>query len=251
MFTDYINSIIAKLEHFSPFAYLFAFLKKRIDLNKSSGLTLTVLLFVFGYAALSFISTSAMNDYTLNIDYAFSNLLYTFRHPLTVKVFIWITFLGDAHVVAPLALGVCVLFWILKKRKYIIPFAASLATSFFALTFLKEIWARPRPSGLLPVFFADSWSFPSGHAAMSITLYGFLIYFFWKIFKKWNHKINAAFVGLLLILAVGFSRIYLGVHYLSDVWAGYMVGVMILSVSIGWLEWKEKSAPEKPAQPIR
>ena len=85
-----------------------------------------------------------------------------------------------------------------------------------------------------------SWSFPSGHAILAVSLYGFLFYFFWKNLKKQPHKVAALFFCLLIIIAVGFSRLYLGAHYLSDVLAGYLVGMVWLGISIAMVEIKKE-----------
>jgi membrane-associated phospholipid phosphatase len=214
------------------------FLKKRLDLTKFSGLMSTILVLLVVYAVGSFVGTATdvfVPHYAANVDLSLANLLHDFRNPLLVKVFLWVTLLGNWRIVAVMVPIIAILFWLWNKKNYIVPFLVSVGGSFVTGTVFKFIWHRPRPMDV-GVYLEKSWSFPSGHAVLAVSLYGFLIYFFWKYFKKWKNKINALFLGILVIIFIGFSRLYLGVHYLSDVWAGGMVGFFWLVISIGLVE---------------
>ncbi len=89
---------------------------------------------------------------------------------------------------------------------------------------LKLIFRRTRPELLLGGQHLTSYSFPSGHATGSICFFGFLIWLSWKFLNKPIFKIVITVVLSLVILLVGFSRIYLGVHYPTDVLGGYLSG---------------------------
>ena len=84
---------------------------------------------------------------------------------------------------------------------------------------LKALFHRPRPS---EVFAGLGYSFPSGHSFFAVTLYGMMAYWLTRATpaRRWVWV-----PAVLLILAIGFSRIYLGVHYASDVLAGFCVGL--------------------------
>lgn len=119
------------------------------------------------------------------------------------------------------------------KRKYL--FLSVMATLNLTLctiiiSILKLIFKRTRPDilRLIPI---SGFSFPSGHSMISISFYGFLIYMIFVSFQSKLKYIVCALL-LLLILAIGISRIYLGVHYASDVIAGYSVGFAFTIVSI-------------------
>lgn len=219
---------------------LAVFFKKRLDLSKFSGLMLTVLILVAVYAVGSFVGT-VINVFVagnaVNIDLSFANLLHTFRNPLLVKIFLWVTLLGNWRIVAATMLVVLALFWLWNKKNYIPAFLVSVGGGFITGAVFKYLWHRPRPLEVA-VYIEKSWAFPSGHAVLAISLYGFLVYFFWKHFKKWKNKVNVLFLGFLVVISIGFSRLYLGVHYLSDIWAGYMVGIFWLVISIGLVESK-------------
>ena len=90
---------------------------------------------------------------------------------------------------------------------------------------LKQLIQRPRPPGALPYLYGHSWSFPSGHAMGSLIGFGFLGYVIvvcWSA-KRRTHVIAIVFAAVL-ILAVGISRLALGVHYVSDVVGGWAIG---------------------------
>lgn len=96
---------------------------------------------------------------------------------------------------------------------------------------IKWIVDRPRPL-LVHLVTENTSSFPSGHAMASFTFYGYMIYMLWHLDcpKKW--KVLGIFLLSTLILAIGYSRIYLNVHYLSDVLAGYLISFIFLNLFI-------------------
>ena len=98
------------------------------------------------------------------------------------------------------------------------------------LLILKHLIARPRPTHS---FYAESLaSFPSAHATLAVAFYGLLFYFLISgMQNKLRPKIYYALL-ILFILLLGFSRLFLGVHFLSDVLAGYLVGVVWLVLGV-------------------
>ena len=99
----------------------------------------------------------------------------------------------------------------------------------------KDIFGRPRPAA--PLIKVVGFSFPSGHAAIGLVLYGLLGYIVWRHLpgKPWARAV-VVIVTAFLIVATGFSRVFLGVHYPSDVFAGWAAGIFILIGSILLLE---------------
>lgn len=96
---------------------------------------------------------------------------------------------------------------------------------------LKGFIERPRPKGEHLVEVA-TYSFPSGHTVSSVVFYGFLIYIFWRSNIKRSFKITLTVLLSMVILSIGLSRIYLGVHYTTDVIAGYLALTFFLMIFI-------------------
>jgi len=92
---------------------------------------------------------------------------------------------------------------------------------------LKNILQRPRPNEFRMID-ETGYSFPSGHSMISMAFYGFLIYLIYKYVKNYNVKVALIILLSFLIVLIGISRIYLGVHYTSDVLAGFLVAISYL-----------------------
>ena len=85
----------------------------------------------------------------------------------------------------------------------------------------------------------SSFSFPSGHATAAVAFYGVVFYLLIRNAKRLKSKFALLTTGFVFILIIGFSRMYLGEHYLSDVVGGYLLGFLWLLFSISILLWKE------------
>ena len=137
-----------------------------------------------------------------------------------------ITQLGGAIFLIVLAI---ILSIIIKNKKDTILIWVNLVTSTLLNQILKHIVQRPRPTEFR-IIDESGYSFPSGHSMVSAAFYGFLIYLIDKNIKnkhlKWGLIIG---LGLLTIL-IGTSRIYLGVHYTSDVLAGFLISISYLII---------------------
>ena len=146
-----------------------------------------------------------------------------------IKIFTAISFLGNYQFLVPFILLITILLYIKKKKKFIFPLVFVIAGAEI-ITFLGKSWLyRERP--MTAVFPEVGFSFPSGHATAAIAFYGFLAFILIKVLKE-RYKCLIIISTILLAFLIGFSRLYLGVHYFSDVIAGYLVGVVALLISI-------------------
>ena len=106
---------------------------------------------------------------------------------------------------------------------------------------LKRILQRPRPTEFRIVE-ETGYSFPSGHSITSMVFYGYLVYLTYKYINNKKIKIPLIIFLILLIPTIGLSRIYLGVHYASDVLCGFLLGtiylILFISISKKYLERK-------------
>jgi len=223
-----------------------AFLNARFDTAVFSGLPLSILTLAFVYVLALFagvVEDLLTADPIVALDIRMANLFLLFRTDALTKVFTWITVLGKSQIIVFFVLLSTALLWVWRKKYCILPLIIAVVGSAAFTSLGKLTFHRPRPA--MAVYVERSFSFPSGHATIAVAFYGFAAYLLIRFVQSWNRKVNIFFAAMLLILAIGFSRVYLGEHYLSDVWSGYLVGAMWLIIAISFSEWlrhKEKSS---------
>lgn len=145
---------------------------------------------------------------------------------------LFFTFLGTHKFLIPANLCLIAYFLFIKRHKWYSIKIPAIALSSLGLMFgLKHFFGRPRPD--VPLLFkAEGLSFPSGHALFSITFYGLIVYLLYHAIKNKPLKWTVIMLLVVLMLIIGFSRVYLRVHYASDVIAGFCVGFMWLVFAI-------------------
>ncbi|MCI5701984.1 MAG: phosphatase PAP2 family protein [Erysipelotrichaceae bacterium] len=153
--------------------------------------------------------------------------LFKIRTPLLTKIFLIITNLGSPYVLILLTL----LSFLLKNKKLSFIITGNLGLITIINQVLKFIVKRPRPSDLFLIV-ETGYSFPSGHSMVSLSFYGLLIYFIYKYFKNKNLKIFLITLLSLIIILIGISRVYLGVHFVSDVISGFLLSLSYLIIFI-------------------
>lgn len=166
----------------------------------------------------------------INLDTQIADFLAFARSAWMVDFFTLFTMLGEWYVVAVFAIIVIFVLWKIQKRVYIFPLLATLIGSEIFIEIAKTLFHRARP--ISAAIIENGFSFPSGHATIAVAFYGFLVYIIFRESKRQWQKIMALLIGLLIILAIGFSRVYLGVHYVSDVVGGYLLGASLLTLGI-------------------
>lgn len=152
------------------------------------------------------------------------------RTPLGVMFAFLGTDLGSTGTIV--ALSIVIAFYLaFKHRRLLLPFLVTIFGSFFSFEFLKDLVARPRPPVALELYQPPLYSFPSAHATMAIAFYGFAAYFLARK-QKPVIRYGLYLSAILLVLFIGASRVYLGVHYPSDVLAGYVLGALWLWIGV-------------------
>jgi membrane-associated phospholipid phosphatase len=158
------------------------------------------------------------------------------RTPLITEIMKLITALGSAPVLISLAvLAVCFLIVKRKNARDAVMLVIALGGASYLNWILKLDFHRSRPDPPSLVL-ATGYSFPSGHAMIAFVFYGMLVYLLLANFRRNMRAYLLAFSLALLVLAIGISRIYLGVHYPSDVMAGYAAGGIWLTACIMGLQ---------------
>ncbi|NLE07097.1 MAG: phosphatase PAP2 family protein [Parcubacteria group bacterium] len=140
-----------------------------------------------------------------------------------------ITYSGGLLMVGAITFLSILALYIRKYKVFILPLFVSVFGSTLTVLVFKQIFYRARP--LSEAFYLEtSLSFPSAHTAVATALYGLLIYILYKSKLKSKFLLIAGLC--LLIFLIGFSRLYLGVHYFSDVLMGYLLGLIWIWISI-------------------
>jgi membrane protein DedA with SNARE-associated domain len=215
-----------------------SFLRARFDTNLFSGFPLSILTLAFVYILALFAGIAedlVTSDPIVAADLRIANLFFALRTDGLTHVFTWITFLGKSQIVLGFMAIAVGLLWLWHKKYYILTLFIAVAGG-QTFTYLGKLaFHRARPE--MAVYAEHSFSFPSGHATIAVGFYGFLGYLLIRIVQSWKRKVNIFFATILLIIAIGFSRVYLGEHFLSDVWSGYLVGAMWLIIAVSFSEW--------------
>ena len=159
-------------------------------------------------------------------DQQISEFIISYRTPLLTEYFIIVTNVGDFYgylTMVVIAVVVSVLYF--KNWKYILQTIFVLLLASISNVLLKRLVDRPRP-GIEHMVVVETLSYPSGHAMSAMAFYGFLIYLFsrFKINRILKYGIILLLIGV--ILSIGLSRIYLGVHFPSDIAGGYIAGLI-------------------------
>lgn len=135
-----------------------------------------------------------------------------------------ITFLGNNVIVVLVSLTLLIL---KSTRKEIgIPAVVSVVSSTILMVTIKLLVARERPN-ILPLIFEKSYSFPSGHAMVNTALYFTIAFFAGRYIKNKKIAIPITIFIYLFPIIIGLTRVYLGVHYISDVFAGIFIGCAV------------------------
>ena len=215
-----------------------AFVKQRFNHNRFTGFSLTVLVVSFGYVLVLFsgiIEDFLSRDSIVYVDHIIANLMFQWRTHGLIDFFTWVTYFGRGPVVAAVVLVVAILFLLHRRYDDLIAFFVSLSGSLIFLWLGKLAFHRPRPD--IALYLESSYSFPSGHATIAVSLYGFLGYLLIHYGSTLRAKLNIFFATTVFILGIGFSRIYLGEHYFSDVYAGFLLGTLWVIIGVTVLKW--------------
>jgi membrane-associated phospholipid phosphatase len=241
---ELLNTPIAK-RLVTKYPHLAEFISNRLSLKRFNSLPLTILIIVFLANLLLFneITESIQNaEWVRLIDNSFAQYLFNIRNKMIANSFFYFSKLGSYKLIIPIAFIAIFIFIFQKKYICIITLLIALAGAGITSLLGKIYFHRIRP---LDFSFYDepSYSFPSGHAMYGVAFFGLLFYIIIMNTKK--YQLPWTIVSIAFILLLGFSRLYLGVHYLSDVCAGYSLGFLWLLLSISILELKRTSPTQK------
>ncbi len=186
------------------------------------------------------------NESIVQFDVALANTLHDFATTGSTSAFMTISLFGGIILFAwSLVVGL-VFAW---KRQWLglIIWIITIAGGEVLNSLLKMFFARPRPTFATPLVIERFYSFPSGHAMMSFIAYGMLAYIICVLLKSNAQRLLVILAAAFIIFIIGVSRIALGVHYFSDVVAGYTVAAFwLVTCIIAWRYVHQRRAARSP-----
>jgi membrane-associated phospholipid phosphatase len=213
-----------------------------------------VVIFATMTVALGEISENIINREPLTLaDVQLSNWLHAHSSPLLTKAMFVATFFGSTVTVTCIAVALGLYLLWLRRLCWLAALVTSVAGGGLLNKTLKYVFHRPRPHFDDPILTLTSYSFPSGHTMLATVLYGVVAaYLVARTEDWWKRALIILSAGLLIVL-VGFSRIYLGAHYLSDVMGALAEGLAWLSLclTVVYFVWQRRAgAPACSKQSI-
>jgi undecaprenyl-diphosphatase len=215
-------------------------------------LAIVLIAFVCSVILLIFLIKQVFLDKAFALDDKIFVIFNGYVSDATTSFFRFFTLIGSQYFLIPAnLLLMAYAFFVMKDKWFGIKVTSVAFSSLFLMLALKLLFNRPRPSIPLLGQVPGLNSFPSGHTFMSFTFFGLLIYTInKKIRNKWI-RFSLIITCLLFVIIIGLSRIYLRVHYASDVMAGLALGLMWLVISltvINYIERKKNVTPFAPGK---
>lgn len=176
------------------------------------------------------VAVGVQTGYLDGFDDAVRYRVYSMRSDKLTVFWRFITHSGDRYVV--IILGIILLLIKSLREKYGVKFAIAALSSTALYQIMKYIFQRPRPDLALRLIEQGGYSFPSGHSMNCLVSYGILIYLLLRYCENRRlAKLLSFGLGLITIL-IGFSRVYVGVHYPTDIIGGWSLGIAVLVAMI-------------------
>lgn len=212
---------------------------------------LYILLFIFLVCGFTLLSILINGNNIEPFDSTIITFIQSFETPFLTSIMLFFTDIGSGSSIHVFAFIIFILFYfVLKYRSELLLFIVVLLGSHYLFRAIKQIFERARPDThrLIEI---GGYSFPSGHATNAICIYGVLTFVLWSHIPSRMGRYLLLFFSAFIILAIGVSRIYLGVHYPSDVLAGYFAGGFWLTLAIYCFQmvrgkWMEKTYEKHP-----
>lgn len=185
---------------------------------------LALLIVVFCINAFIELTETLKTEVLATYDSQITDYVISYRNPVLTEYFIFVTKVGDFYgYLIVVGLAALVSYFFFKRWKYVLQTTVVLIVASVSNMMLKRFIDRARP-GIEHLVSVETLSYPSGHAMSAMAFYGFLIYLVSRFGLNKLVKFGLITFLVMLILSIGISRIYLGVHFPSDIAGGYIAG---------------------------
>lgn len=208
-------------------------------------MVLVLLVFLLSLLAFVFITHEVFTEKSTAFDLAVFSWIHPFVNAANTRFMVWVSFFASHVFLMPANILLALYFLFTgKSRWYSVKVPVVALGSFAVMSSLKIFFSRPRP--LDPVYeAARGFSFPSGHAMSAMTFYGLLVYLVWQRVKSPALRWLLTVILVCCIVLIGFSRVYLRVHFASDVLAGFAMGAVWLVASLWVMHQLERYTRRK------
>lgn len=212
---------------------------RRLTKNNRYGLPLTITFFIVAFFLANFLSvliTVVSKGSLTQIDTRVLNLMPSIRTPMQTTFFRVVTTLANTQTIILLIIITVAVLW-RKNQRLLVGLVIAAAAGEETITYvIKNLVHRMRPGVALRLIGEDSYSFPSGHVVRATVLFGLLAYLIYRTYTSTVARIVTIGLYILTVFLVAVSRIYLGVHYPTDVWGSILLGGAMLATTIGAIE---------------
>ena len=170
-------------------------------------------------------------------DVAVQSWVHGFATPMLTEVMRGLSWIGSPFALVPIVTFAAALMWRLGRQDNAIVVAAAALGGVALDEVMKWHFKRLRPDVPWAFVHEHSFSFPSGHSVLAIVMYGVIVYKTQDKLRTVRAKVALVAGAVLMVAGIGFSRVYLGAHFPSDVAGGYFVGAVWLAAVIGSDRW--------------
>ncbi|MEK7619259.1 MAG: LssY C-terminal domain-containing protein [Patescibacteria group bacterium] len=217
----------------------FRFIKNRLTPDEMFGLHLTIgisLTALFVSIAILLLRDVLKSDAVIESDVSIVNFIQLLRSPGMDATMMAATVLGKGPIVFAGMFAASLAFWITKRWHYLVGFFASVLVAELSVALIGSAIESTRPAFVNTLLHESPGRFPSGHTFIAFVFYGLLTYVLFRGFKSTLAKIVSLALGVTLTLGIGFSRMYLGIHWPADVLASFAAAAAWLTTLITILE---------------
>lgn len=212
-------------------------------------LAIVIILFIVSLFGFAYLIDFIFDTNNTSFDSSVFQSVLPLINQTNTSIMVFVSFFASQQFLLPANIILAVYFlFIAKHRWYSIRVPVVALGSFAVMSGLKLFFQRPRP--LSPVFeAAHGFSFPSGHSMSAMTFYGLIIFIVWDKIENKTARWLLSVLLVFIIFLIGFSRVYLRVHYASDVLAGFAIGLIWLVISL-WVIGKIEAYTKKEIAPV-
>jgi len=225
----------------------FGFVKRRFAKEHKYGLYLTIGVLItlfFIYLFFGIVQDYIGHEKLIQFDLRVINMFSIFRTDSLNQIMLFVTYLAKAEIITVGTIVISLILILIKKWRLLNALLISVLGGELFVWIIKNIMDRPRPSLTNALVAESSYSFPSGHTFVAIAFYGLLAYFVIQSERNKFLKVISFLAGIILVVWIGLSRIYLGAHWPSDVFASLAAGTAWITIIITSLKIKKKFNPK-------